>query len=375
MLGKSLDRSLSQDEDIVSGNNDWQNIQEIVRLSLKQLSNTIQAQEKAIQGLEKQLSLKASRTEVQTLLSHKVESEEFHSEFNNLRALVQNIRTDTSDLICANRDDYVNDYRKIIAELENKANKVDVKNSLGDLEYQKNLNTIELKEIRKDFDGKIQVVKNQVAIDIDYTREMCMIEIDKLIESNKLTLGKIAKNKSLADESSSDLLSKLKSLEDTIDINNQLQIKSEEELNKKFNNNISIVQNSILEEINAITENFTQLYRDFEQVKATKADNSQVMSLIQMKSDELNYLREELNYQSQQLKARLPYSEFDKELKLFKDAMELVKRELSVKYDRKILEIHEIMDFKNPKDDYPSSMRQEAYTDRPSTEPSLYKRN
>jgi hypothetical protein len=365
MLGKSLDRSLSQDEDIVSGNNDWQNIQEIVRLSLKQLSNTIQAQEKAIQGLEKQLSLKASRSEVQTLLSHKVESEEFHSEFNNLRALMQNIRTDTSDLICANRDDYVNDYRKIVAELENKANKVDVKNSIGDLEYQKNLNTIELKEIRKDFDGKIQVVKNQIAIDIDYTREMCMIEIDKLI----------AKNKSLADESSSDLLSKLKSLEDTIDINNQLQIKSEEELNKKFNNNISIVQNSILEEINAITENFTQLYRDFEQVKATKADNSQVMSLIQMKSDELNYLREELNYQGQQLKARLPYSEFDKELKLFKDAMELVKRELSVKYDRKILEIHEIVDFKNAKDEYPSSMRQEAYTDRPSTEPSLYKRN
>ncbi|OMJ95344.1 hypothetical protein SteCoe_1247 [Stentor coeruleus] len=375
MLSKSLDKSLSQDDDIVSGSNDWQNIQEIVRLSLKQLSNTIQVQEKAIQGLEKQILLKASRTEVQSLLSHKVDNEEFHNEVNDLKDLMQNIRIDTPNFVFVNRDDYVNDYRKIVAELENKANKVDVKNSLGDLEYQKNLNTVEIKEIKKDFDGKMQAVKNQFAIDIDYTREICMIEIDKLIETNKLTLGKIAKNKSLADQNSSDLFSKLKNLEDTIDINNQLQIKSEDDLNKKFNNNIAIVQNSILEEINAITENFTQLYKDFELLKETKVDNSQVMSLIQMKSDEFNYLREELNYQGQQIKARIPYSEFDKELKIFKDAMEFFKRELSEKYDKKILEICEIMNLKNEKDDYSLSMRQEGYTDRPSTEQSIYKRN
>ncbi|OMJ90025.1 hypothetical protein SteCoe_7704 [Stentor coeruleus] len=374
MQKKSLDRSLSQDEDIVRGNNEWLNIQEIVRITFKQLSESIQIQERTIQGLEKQLSLKASKNEVQTLLGNKLDSEEFHIEINNLRSLVQSIRTDTSDLICANREDYVNDYRKIIGELENKANKVDVKNSLVELEYQRNIMNGEVKEIRKDFDGKLQSLKNQIAVDIDYTREIAITEIDKLIENNKQVLGKIAKNKSLADESAQDLHTKLKSLEDTLDINTQLHAKSEDELSKKFNSNINTVQNGILEEINAITENFTQLCRDFEQVKALKADNSQVMTLIQMRSDEINLLREELNFQSQQLKARLPYSEFDKELKLFKDAMELVKREISVKYDRKILEIHELLDSRVSKDDYASSIRG-VKTERPNTEPYFFKKS
>lgn len=373
MQRKSLDRSLSQDEDIVRGNNDWQNIQEIVRITFKQVSEAIQVQERAIQGLEKQLSLKASRNEVQTLLGNKLDTEEFHIEINNLRSLVQSIRTDTSDLICANREDYVNDYRKIIAELENKANKIDVKSSLGEVEYQRNLTNVEVKEMKKDFDGKLQVMKNQIAVDVDYTREMSMIEIDKLIESNKLILGKITKNKSLADESAQEFHEKLKSLEESLDLNTQLHTKTEEEINKKFSNSINTVQNGILEEINSITENFTQFCRDFEQVKALKADNSQVMTLIQMRSDEINLLREELNFQSQQLKARLPYSEFDKELKLFKDAMELVKREISLKYDRKILEIHELLDVRVSKDDYASSLKG-TKTERPNTEPYFFKK-
>lgn len=373
MQRKSLDRSLSQDEDIVRGNNDWQNIQEIVRITFKQVSEAIQVQERTIQGLEKQLSLKASRNEVQTLLGNKLDTEEFHIEINNLRSLVQSIRTDTSDLICANREDYVNDYRKIIAELENKANKIDVKSSLGEVEYQRNLTNVEVKEMKKDFDGKLQVMKNQIAVDVDYTREMSMIEIDKLIESNKLILGKITKNKSLADESAQEFHEKLKSLEESLDLNTQLHTKTEEEINKKFSNSINTVQNGILEEINSITENFTQFCRDFEQVKALKADNSQVMTLIQMRSDEINLLREELNFQSQQLKARLPYSEFDKELKLFKDAMELVKREISLKYDRKILEIHELLDVRVSKDDYASSLKG-TKTERPNTEPYFFKK-
>ena len=361
MLGRSsLERSLGHD-DITTGNNEWLNIQDIVRLTFKQMSNTLQSHERAIQGLEKQLSLKASRSEVQALASHKLDIEEFHIESNNLRGLVQAIRADTSDLICASREDYVNDYRKIVAELETKCNKVEVKSQISELDYQRNINSIEIKELKKELDGKIQAVRSQMSIDIDYSREMNMIEFDKILEGNKAIINEINSNKRRCDEISEELMKRVMNLAEESQSLAQIQQKSEEEIKRGSTNSLNSAKNELFGEINSIVENFNRLTRDLEQVKTIKADSSQVSSLIQLKSDEISLLREELVYASNQIKTKTPLHEFEKELKTTKDTIEHLRRELNLKYDKKIGEIEDVIETKATKDDHSNHIsKQEA---------------
>ena len=146
MLGRSQDRIYSND-DLLSGNNDWQNIQDIVRITFKQLSLSLETQERTIQSLERQMSLKASRSEVQSLINHKIDTETFNSELNNLRNLVQSMRSETSEIFLNNSADI----QKIFAEIDTKASKTEVKNQISELDYQKAMQTAEIKEIRKEF--------------------------------------------------------------------------------------------------------------------------------------------------------------------------------------------------------------------------------
>ena len=132
MLGRSQDRIYSND-DLLSGNNDWQNIQDIVRITFKQLSLSLETQERTIQSLERQMSLKASRSEVQSLINHKIDTETFNSELNNLRNLVQSMRSETSEIFLNNSADI----QKIFAEIDTKASKTEVKNQISELDYQK----------------------------------------------------------------------------------------------------------------------------------------------------------------------------------------------------------------------------------------------
>ena len=359
MLNKSsLERTLSH-EDIVTGNNEWLNIQDIVRLTFKQMANTLNNQDRAIRELERQLSVKASRSEVQSLISHKCDTEDFHIEINNLRSLIQAIRSDTSDLICASREDYVNDYRKIIAELENKANKADVKGQLNEIDYQRSVTNAEIKELKKDIEGKIQVVKNQVAIDIDYSREMNMIEFDKILEGNKAILNEISFNKRNSEEIADELSKRICSVTEDIDLVTKLQIKSEEEIEKHIDSSLGMLRNEILQEVSSITDNINKIFRDLEQTKTVKADTSHVFSLISIKSEEISRLREEISYLTAQIKTKTPYQDFEKEVKGIKEILESWKKESNLKFDKKFSEVQENLDTKVNKDDHHSNVNKQ----------------
>lgn len=340
-----MNRSLYQ-EDLLTGNNDWQNIQEIVRITFKQMLASLQSQERSIQNLERQLSLKASRSEVQSLITHKLDSDEFHSEANSLRSLIQSIRSDTSDLVCANREDYVNDYRKIISELDTKANKIDLKNQIAEIDYQTNLKTQEIKEIRQEFDNKIQVLKNQISIDIDYSREMNMIEFDKILENNKNIFNQIDENKNFSEEISSALLGNIKGIENDIDDIKKMHKKYEEDIKSTLSSSLNSVRYEVLEKISSLSDASNKLFRDFDIIKSTKIDTSHVHSLIQIKSEEISVLKDELSYMNIQLKSKTSYQEFEKELKNSKETLEILKKETNNKYDKKIHEIQTDLDTK-----------------------------
>lgn len=355
MLGKSLDRTISH-EDIITGNNEWLNIQEIVRVTFRNMQNMIQTQDRAIQNLERQLSLKASRSEIQGLFNQKLDTEEFHIEIHDLRTVIQAIRTDTSDLICANREDYINDFRKIVAELDGKAGKSEVLAQLSEAEYQRNLNCAEIKELRKELETRILVVKNQFSKDMDYSREMNLIEFDKILEGNKVMMNEIVKNKNFVEDNLQSLYGKSKNIERNLDIANEMQAKAAEDTRKMFNSSISQTNSDLMAEIQALTENHNRLARELEQVRASKADNSHVISLLQVKSDEIQLLRQEQTYQGTQLKLKALQSELEKEMKSIKDSLDITKKETHLKFEKKLSDVHEIVNTKVAYEDHGNSL-------------------
>ena len=355
MLGKSLDRSLPQ-EDILTGNNEWLNIQEIVRVTFRSMQSTMQAQDRAIQNLERQLSLKASRSELQTLFGQKLDAEEFHVEVHNLRNVMQAIRTDTSDLICANREDYINDFRKIVAELETKPNKGEVFNQINDLDYARNLLSVEVKDLRKDVENRLMVLKSQFSQDMDYSRELNMIEFDKILEGNKAILAEVQKNKLFSDDNFQNVYQKHKALERGLEISNELHSKSEEDSRKLFNSALASNHNELTSEISLLTENQNRLAKELELLRASKADNSHMVSMLQVKSEEIQLIRQELSHQAGQVKLRALQSDLDKEAKTLRDLMDLHKKESSLKYDKKITEVHEVLSTKVAHDDHGTAM-------------------
>ena len=346
MLGRSQDRIYSND-DLLSGNNDWQNIQDIVRITFKQLSLSLETQERTIQSLERQMSLKASRSEVQSLINHKIDTETFNSELNNLRNLVQSMRSETSEIFLNNSADI----QKIFAEIDTKASKTEVKNQISELDYQKAMQTAEIKEIRKEFEGKLQIFKNQINIDNDYTREMNMIEFDKVLENNQAIIEEIAKNKSNTQEIHENLRMSIKDFEKNFEEITRIRMKSEEELKKTLGSALNRAREEFFDEISKISKKYNEVWKEIELINSNKADNS-IFALIERKTDELLLIKNDLGYVLSAVKTKTPYQDFEREVKQSKENLELLKKEIIIKYDRKLNEIQEILDFKVEKTDF-----------------------
>ena len=76
-------------DDLISGASDWRNVQDVVRLTFKALSDVVKAQGSAIRDLERQMPQKLSKAEAQTLLSQKVSSSELTGHLADLQALIE----------------------------------------------------------------------------------------------------------------------------------------------------------------------------------------------------------------------------------------------------------------------------------------------
>jgi hypothetical protein len=68
---------------------DWRSVQDVVRLTLKALSDVVKAQGTAIRDLERQLPQKLNKSEAQTLLSQKVSSSELTGHLADIQAVIE----------------------------------------------------------------------------------------------------------------------------------------------------------------------------------------------------------------------------------------------------------------------------------------------
>ena len=71
-------------DDLLKGLSEWRNIQDIVRLTFKALSDVVRMQGQAIHDLERQLPLKVSRSEFTMAISQKASTAEL-SEIHQMR--------------------------------------------------------------------------------------------------------------------------------------------------------------------------------------------------------------------------------------------------------------------------------------------------
>ena len=120
-------------DDLLNGLNEWRNIQDIVRLTFKALSDVVKAQGTAIRELERQVVSKASKTELNAGLSVK-----------------------------ANVSDVSRSVAEVVTSLERKINLediqilVDEKVSRSDLQYMLS-SKVSTEELRALMDGKVSV--------------------------------------------------------------------------------------------------------------------------------------------------------------------------------------------------------------------------
>jgi len=76
-------------DDLLNGVADWRSVQDVVRLTLKALSDVVKSQGTAIRDLERQLPQKLSKSEAQTQLSQKVSSSELAGHLADIQAVIE----------------------------------------------------------------------------------------------------------------------------------------------------------------------------------------------------------------------------------------------------------------------------------------------
>jgi hypothetical protein len=111
-----------------------------------------------------------------------------------------------------------------------------------------------------------------------------------------------------------------------------------------------------MEEISALTENHNRLAKELEHLRGTKADNSHMVSMFSVKSEEIQMIRQDLSYQNGQLKLKALQSDLEKEVKALRDSLEINKKETNLKFDKKITEVHECLDTKVGNDDHGNNL-------------------
>lgn len=73
-------------EELLKGQTEWRNIQDIIRVSFRALTDTVKVQGQAIRDLEKSLSVKVSRSDFVSSLAAKIDFSDFSENFANIQS-------------------------------------------------------------------------------------------------------------------------------------------------------------------------------------------------------------------------------------------------------------------------------------------------
>ena len=180
-------------DDLLSGTSDWRNIQDIIRLTFKAMSDVVKAQGGAIRDLERQLPQKLSKTEAQTLLSQKVNTSDLTHHLSELQAVVES-RGPLMDLQ---------------AQLEQKVSRGDLNFLLGNRPTVEEVKTlVESKASSRELDAAVQTILTKVEDQARETsRRLASCVLDRDLRNIEAMLQEKA-NQADVDEALNDKASK-----------------------------------------------------------------------------------------------------------------------------------------------------------------------
>lgn len=78
-------------DDMLNNLSEWRNIDDIVRLTFKAMTDVLKTQNSAIRELEKQMAVKVSKNEFSSMVSNKTDASQVHAIVNDMRASIDHL--------------------------------------------------------------------------------------------------------------------------------------------------------------------------------------------------------------------------------------------------------------------------------------------
>ena len=146
-------------DDLLKGLNDWKNVQDIIRLTFKALSDVVRVQGEAIKDLEHGLQTRVSRSELTSALALKISATEVSRELNDFasaldsKASVDDLRALLDDKVSKTDLQYQLSSKVSIDEVKTL---MDHKTNLKEFENEAEVMRYQLQQTQKDLLAKMQ---------------------------------------------------------------------------------------------------------------------------------------------------------------------------------------------------------------------------
>lgn len=184
-------------DDLLKGLNDWRNIQDIVRLTFKALSDVVRTQGQAIRDIERQLPLKVHRSEFTLALSQKAnanELSEFHEALEN-RIPYMDFKILSEEKVSRSDVQYLLSNKPSIEEvrnlLEGKANIREVESEIGLVKAM-------VEDIQRDISRKLAQLPNERELEYLHSQLKDKVSIDEFREALEQKASKQTVNTALS---------------------------------------------------------------------------------------------------------------------------------------------------------------------------------
>jgi uncharacterized protein (DUF2267 family) len=176
-------------DDLLKGLNDWRNIQDIVRLTFKALSDVVRTQGQAIRDIERQLPLKINRSEFSMALSSKANS----NEIEEIQAILETKVGCLDNQILLEQKVSRSDVQYL---LSNKPSIEEVKNllenrvNIRDLESEINLIRNQIEDVYKDINRKVNQIPSERDLEYIYAQLKHKVSHDEFVQALELKASK-----------------------------------------------------------------------------------------------------------------------------------------------------------------------------------------
>lgn len=151
-------------DDLLKGLNDWKNVQDIIRLTFKALSDVVRVQGEAIRDLERASQTKVSRGELTSSLAVKVNAADLGRELSDMLAALdskpstEELRAALEDKVTKSELQYQLSAKVSVDEVKSL---MDHKTNLKEFENESEVIRYQLQQLQKDYLARLQTLPTQ----------------------------------------------------------------------------------------------------------------------------------------------------------------------------------------------------------------------